>query len=47
MKEQGKHPSHQTKDEELGTLYENKFESNNSKDDPKSRKQKGENTRNV
>ena len=38
MKEQRKNPPDQTKDEELGTLYENKFESNNSKDDPKSRK---------
>ena len=36
MKEQGKNPSDQTNEEEIGTLPEKKIQSNDSKDDPKS-----------
>ena len=44
--EQGKNPPDQTNEEEIGSLPK-RIQSNDSKDDPKSRKQNGENTRNV
>ena len=46
MKEQGKNPTDQTNEEEIGSQPEKEF-SNVSKDDPKSWKKNGENTRNV
>ena len=47
MKEQGKNPPDQTNGEEIGSLREKRIQSNDSKDDPKSWKQNGENTRNI
>ena len=47
MKEQGKNPPDQTNEEEIGSLPEKRIQSNDRKDDPKSWKQNGENTRNV
>ena len=46
MKEQGKNPPHQTNEEETSSLPE-RIQSNDAKDDPKSWKKNGENTRNV
>ena len=43
MKEQGKNRPDQTNEEEIGSLPEKEF----SKDDPKSWKQNGENTRKI
>ena len=48
MKRQGKNPPDQTNEEKIGSLPEKEFRViNDSKDDPKSWKQNGENTRNV
>ena len=52
MKEQGKNPPDQTNEEIIGSLPEKEFRVkilyySDSKDDQKSWKQKGENTRNV
>ena len=44
MKEQGENPLDQ---EEIGSLPEKKIQSDERKDDPKSWKQNGENTRNT
>ena len=46
MKEQGKNPPDLTNEEEIGSLPK-RIQRNDSKDDPKSWKQNGENTRNV
>ena len=46
MKEQGKNPPDLTNEEEIGSLPEKEL-SNDSKDDPKSWKYNGENSRNV
>ena len=47
-KEQGKNPPDQTNEEEIGSLPEKEgIQSNDSKDDPKSWKQNGENARNI
>ena len=40
MKEQGKNPPDETNEEEIGSLAKKEFNSNDSKDDPKSWKQK-------
>ena len=48
MKEQGKHLQDQINEDEIGNLPEKEFRvMNDSKDDPKSWKQNGENTRNI
>ena len=46
MKEQGKSPQDQTNEEQIGRQPEKEL-SNDSKDDPKSWKYNGENSRNV
>ena len=47
MSKQSKNPPDQTNEEEIGSLPKNRIQSNDSKDDAKSWKQNGENTRNV
>ena len=47
MKEQGKNPPNQTNEEEIGSISEKRIQSNDSKHNPKSWKQNGENTRFV
>ena len=47
MKEQHKNPPDQINEEEIGSLPEKEFRVMNSKDDLKSSKYNGENTRNV
>ena len=47
MKEQGKNPPDQTNKEETGSPPEKRIQSNDSKDDPKTWKQNGQNKRNV
>ena len=46
-KEQGKNLQDQINEDEIGNLPEKRIQSNDSKDDTKSRKQNGENTRNI
>ena len=45
-KEQGKNLQDQINEDEIGNLWK-RIQSNYSKDDPESRKQNGENTRNI
>ena len=47
MKDQGKNPQDQTNEEKIGSLPEKRIQSNDTKDDLKSWKQNGENTRNI